>query len=47
MRLRLTFALLVLAAALSTSWHPAGAFVAGYVCRGAFTSPSAIRMLVS
>jgi hypothetical protein len=41
MKLRLTFALLVLAAALSTSWRPASAFTAGYVCRGNYTTPSA------
>jgi hypothetical protein len=40
MKLRLIFALLLLTAALSTSWHPAGAFVAGYVCRGSFTTPA-------
>jgi hypothetical protein len=40
MKLRLTFALLVLAAALSTSWHPVAA-AGSFVCRGAYTTPSA------
>lgn len=40
MKLRLTFALLLLAGTLLTSTH-ASAFVAGYTCRGSYTTPTA------